>query len=118
MGSSSYYYQSMCINYVNSAIFCATYMTSQLFTFILNLCIPKEDTNRNVENRLLILHFVVFISKNEIGNKFSKRVENIVGNGEIAHHGQFLISHSVFKRLVQQTCKNKGLFGRVLKMYS
>ena len=38
------------------------------------------------------------------GRKFSKRVENTVGKGEIAYHEQFSFSHSVFKRLVVQTC--------------
>ena len=33
---------------------------------------------------------------------------------EIARYEQFLISHSVFKRLVMQTSKNQGLFGKGL----
>ena len=45
-----------------------------------------------------------------------KGVENIVGKGEIAHDDQFLLfPHSIFKRLVLQTRKNQGLFGRRLK---
>ena len=40
--------------------------------------------------------------------KFSKRVENTVAKGEIAHYEQFLFFHSVFKRLVLQTRKNQG----------
>ena len=40
------------------------------------------------------------------GRKFSKWVENTVGKGEIAR---------VSKRLVLQTCKNQGLFGKRLK---
>ena len=51
----------------------------------------------------------------ENGRKFSKQVENTVGKGEIAHYEQFLLSHSVFKRLVLQTRKNQGLFGKGLK---
>ena len=43
--------------------------------------------------------------KNE--GKFSERVENTVGKGEIARY-------SVFKRLVLQTRKNQGLFGKGL----
>ena len=43
------------------------------------------------------------------GRKFSKRVENTVGTGEISP-----FSHSVFKRLVLQTRKNLGLFGKRL----
>ena len=46
---------------------------------------------------------------NEIGRKFSKRIENTVGKGEIVSN--FSFSNSVFKRLVLQTCKNQGLFG-------
>ena len=38
------------------------------------------------------------------GRKFSKWVEKMVGKGEI--------SHSVFKRLVLQTHKKQGLFGK------
>ena len=48
----------------------------------------------------------------ENGRKFSKWVENTVRKGEIAHQEPFLLSHSVFRRLVQQTCKNQGLFGK------
>ena len=43
------------------------------------------------------------------GRTFSKSVENNVGNEEIARDKQFLRSHSVFKRLPQQTRRNKGL---------
>ena len=56
-----------------------------------------------------------------MAEKFSKRVENTVGKGEVARYEQFLLvtnnfsfSHSVFKRLVLQTCKNQGLFGKGL----
>ena len=43
--------------------------------------------------------------------KFSKKVENTVGKGEIARYDQFLFfPHSVFKRVTLQTRKNKGLF--------
>ena len=48
----------------------------------------------------------------------SKYVENTVGKGEIACYEQFSFSHSVFKRLVLQTCKNKGLFGKGLTLYN
>ena len=48
----------------------------------------------------------------ENDRKFSKRVENTVGKREIAHDHQFLLSRSVFKRLVLHTCKNQGLFGK------
>ena len=36
----------------------------------------------------------------ENGSKLSKRVENIVGKGEITRNEQFSFSHSVFRRLV------------------
>ena len=36
----------------------------------------------------------------ENGRKFSKRVENTVGKGEIAHHEQFLF----IPRCFQKTC--------------
>ena len=42
------------------------------------------------------------------GRKFSKPVENIVGKGEIARYD------SVFKRLLLQTRRNQGLFGKGL----
>ena len=47
--------------------------------------------------------------------KFSKWVENTVGKGEIARYEQF--SNSVFERLVLQTRKNQGLFGKGLTLY-
>ena len=43
--------------------------------------------------------------------------ENTVGKGEIAHNDNFSFSHSVFKRLVQETRKNQGLFGNGLTFY-
>ena len=42
------------------------------------------------------------------------QIENTVGKGEIARYEQFLIFSSVLERLVLQTCKNHGLFGKVL----
>ena len=50
----------------------------------------------------------------ENGGKFSKRVEITVGKGAIASHKQFSFSHCVYKRLVPQTRKNQGLFGKGL----
>ena len=41
----------------------------------------------------------------ENSRKLSERVENTMGKGEIALTSNFYISHSVFKRIVQQTCK-------------
>ena len=43
--------------------------------------------------------------------KFSKWVENTLEKGEFARDKQSF-SHGVFKRLVLQTGKNKGLFGK------
>ena len=48
----------------------------------------------------------------ENGRGFSKRVENTVGKGEIARYKQFLLSPQCFQRLVLQTHKNQGLFGK------
>ena len=46
--------------------------------------------------------------------KFLRQVENNVGKGEIAHYKQFLLFLQCFKRLVLQTCKNQGVFGKGL----
>ena len=48
------------------------------------------------------------------GAKFSKGVENTVGKGEIAHYQKFLLFQLFFKRLLLQTRKIKGLFGKGL----
>ena len=45
----------------------------------------------------------------EKGGKFSKWKENTVGKKR-----NFSVSHCVFKRLVLQTHKNQGLFGKGL----
>ena len=61
---------------------------------------------------------------NEKGRQFSTPVGNTMGKGEIACYDQFLLvtsnfsfSHSVFKRLVMQTRKNQGLFGKGLNLF-
>ena len=46
------------------------------------------------------------IKFDENGRKFSKRVENTVGHGEIAHYEQFLLFPQCFQKTVQQTRKN------------
>ena len=51
------------------------------------------------------------------GRKFSKRVENIVGKREIARCEQFLFSHSVFYRIVLQTSKNQGWYGKGIRRF-
>ena len=43
-------------------------------------------------------------------------MENTVGKEEIARYEQFFFSHSVFKRLILQTHKNQGLFGKGLNV--
>ena len=52
----------------------------------------------------------------EYGRKFSKQLENTVGNGEIARYKNFSFSHNVFRRLELQTHKNQVLFGKGLKV--
>ena len=52
----------------------------------------------------------------ENGRKLSKRIENIVGKGEIARYEQFLLSPSVFKRLVSQGRQKVSLCGNGLKV--
>ena len=53
----------------------------------------------------------------ENGRKCSKRVENTVGKRRncLIVTSNFSYSQSDFKRLVLQTCKNKGLFGKRVK---
>ena len=47
--------------------------------------------------------------------KFSKWVEKTLWEKEkLLVTSNFSFSHSIFKRLVLQTCKNKGLFGKGL----
>ena len=56
------------------------------------------------------------------GRKYSKQVGNTVGKGEIARSEQFLVlsnfsvSHRVFKHLYCRHIKNKGLFGKGLRI--
>ena len=54
---------------------------------------------------------------NENGRKFSEWVEDTVGKEEIARYEQFLLSHSVFKKLFLQTRENQGLFWERAKGY-
>ena len=53
----------------------------------------------------------------ESSRKFSKRVENAVGKGQIAHNEQFLVFPQCFQRLILQTRKNQGLFGKGSTLY-
>ena len=52
------------------------------------------------------------------GRKFSKPIENTVGNGEIARIEQFLLFSQRFQQTCTQTRKNQGLFGKGLKNIS
>ena len=52
----------------------------------------------------------------ENGRKLSKQVENTVEKGEIARYEQFLLSHSVFKRLVSQGHQKVSLGGNGFKV--
>ena len=55
----------------------------------------------------------------ENGRKLSKWVENSVGKREIARYEQFLLFPQCFKkRLLLQTRKNQGLFGKGLREIS
>ena len=51
----------------------------------------------------------------ENGRKFSNWIENTVGKEEIVHYENFSFTHSVFIRLLLQTRKNLGLFGKGLR---
>ena len=48
----------------------------------------------------------------ENGIGFCKKLENIVGKGEIAHYKQFLLFPQCFQSLVLQTYKKKAWFGK------
>ena len=51
----------------------------------------------------------------ENGRKFSKRVENTAGKGEIARYEQFLLNPQCFLKTCAANSKNQGLFGKGLK---
>ena len=51
----------------------------------------------------------------ENGRKFSRRVENIVGKGEIACYGQFLLFPQCFQDLYCRHIKTRACLGKVLK---
>ena len=50
----------------------------------------------------------------ENARKFSKKVENTVGKGEIAHYHQFLLFPQCFQKTCTQTCEKQGFFGKGL----
>ena len=62
-------------------------------------------------------HFADNFRFDENGGKISKRVENTVGIEKLLVLSNFSFSHGVFERLVLQTCKNQGLFGKGLTLY-
>ena len=49
------------------------------------------------------------------GRKFSKNVENAVETREIARYEQFPLFPQCFKKMVLQTRKNQGMFGKWLQ---
>ena len=50
----------------------------------------------------------------ENGRKFSKRVENTIGKGEIAPYEQFLLFPQCFQKTSTANTKKKALFGKGL----
>ena len=52
------------------------------------------------------------IKFDENGRKLSKRIENTVGKGEIASYKQFLLFPKCFQKILRQTRKSQGLFGK------
>ena len=67
-----------------------------------------NDKNLNYSK---LKEFAEYYSKfGENGVKFIKLVENTVRKVELFILSNFSCSHIVSKRLVPQTCKNKGLF--------
>ena len=71
------------------------------------------------QRQLLSFELKEFVYDNfkfdENGGKLSERIENTVGKKKLLTTSNFFFSHSVFKRLVLQTCKNQGLFRKGLK---
>ena len=53
---------------------------------------------------------MTILNFDENGEKFSERVENNGGKGEITRYEQFLLFPPCFQRLVLQTHENHGLF--------
>ena len=53
----------------------------------------------------------------ENGSKLSRRVENIVGKGEIARYEQFLLFQQCFQKFVSQGRQKVSLCGNGLKSH-
>ena len=78
-----------------------------------NLWIHKSSPKRQVLDSSKFTQFADEKYKfDENGRKFSKRVENTLGKGEMARYEQFLIFPTVFSKDLY--C-NKGLSGKGLK---
>ena len=79
---------------------------------MLNYSFPKQQILDPSKLKEFVADHFKF---DENGRKFSKQVENTVGEKEkLLIMSNFSFSHSVFKRLILQTCKNQGLFGKGL----
>ena len=76
----------------------------------------KPMTRRQISDSSKLKEFADNNFKfDENGRKLSKHVENTVGKGEIAHYEQFLLSHSLFKRLFSQRRQKVSLGGNGLR---
>ena len=76
-------------------------------------CHPfPNDKIKSLPNGKILQTTVVRFDKN--GGKFSRMVENTIGNGEIARYEQSLLFSQCFQKTVLQTSKNKGLTGKGL----
>ena len=101
-------------------------ITNFSFSFTLICCLQKND--RLIKWCFTLTHyqttnFKLFQTLSQIERvcrrqfqiwKLSKWVENTVGKGEIARYQQFLLSRSVFKRLVSQRRQKVSLCGNGL----
>ena len=93
-------YTSKYLDYFGPYFVCMTLTLSQTTNF--RLPNQKEYVDENSKF-------------DENGRKFFRRVENTVGKGKLLIMSNFSFSYSVFKRLLLQTCKKKGLYGKGLR---
>ena len=93
-------YTSKYLDYFGPYFVCMTLTLSQTTNF--RLPNQKEYVDENSKF-------------DENGRKFFRRVENTVGKGKLLITSNFSFSYSVFKRLLLQTCKKKGLYGKGLR---
>ena len=95
--------------YASLKICCLVELTLVLFTFG-SYCCFKPFPRRQILDSSKLKEFAYNNSQfDENGKKFSKWVEN---TGKLLFMSNFSFSPGVFKRLVLQTHKNKGLFGK------